>query len=117
MAMQKINQILMHDSAVQIGSDGGGWTDFHSEKFELSYELHDWVRLIAKNYGFIMPKEMWVERAYSLPDGAEVVELQGEVIAPSTINLEVRYRELDGKDEWTEHVTYCGHFTVWWSRD
>lgn len=117
MAMQKIDHILMHDSAIQIGKDGGGWSEFHSEKFELGYELSNFLRYVAKEYGYAAPEELLIERAYSMPESVYVTKVQGEVIAPSVINLEVRYRLLDGNEEWTESITYCGHFTVWWSRD
>ena len=115
--MRKITQLLMHDSAVQLTAFGSGWTDFHSEKYELDSITRNWLNMYLNPVYEPMPEEMSIERIYTAADDApstEITAAYGDVPGPGVINLEVYYHNRNDGDTWIEHVTYCGHFTVWW---
>ena len=114
---RKITQLLMHDSAVQLMAFGAGWSEFHSEKFQLDYHTREWAQKYLNPFAGRLPDEPAIERAYAFADGdngLEITAAYGEVKAPGVIDFEVGYRSKSSGETWTESVTYCGHFTVWW---
>ena len=118
--MRKITQLLMHDSAIQLMAFGVGWKEFHGEKFQLDYDTRKWVQDCLNPYTKPLPDEPAIERAYAFADGdngLEILAAYGEVKSAGMIEMEIRYRSKSNGDTWTEHVTYCGHFTVWWESE
>ena len=113
---RKITQLLMHDSAVQLFFSGYGWNEFHSEKFQIDYNTQKFLSFLP--YMGRLPDEPAIERVYTFADNDGQIEIvaYGEIVAPSMIDLELRYKSKSG-NEWTENVTYCGHFTVWWEAE
>ncbi len=114
--MREITQLLMHDSAVQLFAFGYGWSEFHSEKFQLDYDTRKWASKLPYTNG--LPDEPAIERGYMCADGGGDIEIvaYGEITAPSMLDMELHYKNKSG-EEWTESITYCGTFTVWWAKE
>ncbi len=114
MSKRKIDHLLMHDAAIELyGETERGWLNSgHSEQYVACEPLAEWLH---KGFGiYKLPTDSpMVARQYQGPE-VHILAIRGDVIAPNTLDLEIDMRTLGGKDTWTERVTYCGGFTVWW---
>lgn len=116
MEMREIDQLLMHDSAVQLFGDAvGQWCEFGQQFDAMTANLdtRQWLQRVNP-YVFELPESIGLERAYQIVYMERTVRAFGEVIAPNMLELRIDYPTDDGEGEWSQYVTYCGAFTVWW---
>jgi len=116
MAMRKISQLLLHDSAIQLdGVTGVDWHEFgHVEQFGINAETHEWMRKINP-YVEKLPVELGFDRKYYVVfNRFESFQAWADVVAPSMLELRIEQKEDDG-NLWVRNITYCGSFTVFWA--
>lgn len=112
--MRKIKQLLMHDSAVQLYSEVG-WLANQCETQFIDDQIIDWINA-SRLFGRQLPPETrLLTRYYTVvtddyEEGA-TLSAQGEVVN-GMLNVELEIST--PTDNWTEHITYNGRFTVWW---
>lgn len=116
MEMREIDQLLMHDSAVQLFIDAvGEWHEFgeHIEESFVNEDTRHWLQRVNP-YVFELPEFLGLKRTYRAVHPRRSVIAFGKVVAPNMLELRIDYPTDDGEGEWSQNVTYCGAFTVWW---